>query len=295
MASKIDLHVHTTASDGTITPKALVAQAKAAGIGTLAVTDHDTVAGVAQARTEGERLGVEVLPGIEISADYNGVDTHILGYGIDVDDPHLGQILTWVIDERNARNEKIAALMRADGIDVTIEALEERYPGATIGRPHFARAMVEQGRAASVPEAFQNWLSRGKPYYLPRVHLSMEQAVAAIRRSGGIAVLAHPLQYRYSDEGLRALVARAAGLGVAGMEIYYTGYTPEQRETLHALAREFGLIVTGGSDFHGDNKPQIRLGALEVPGDILLPLNAKLAEPASDRDPDVPLPGCHPS
>lgn len=278
MAGKIDLHIHTTASDGTLTSEAAVAAARAAGISTLAVTDHDTVAGVAAAQAAGERLGVEVFSGIELSADRQGVDVHILGYGVDVENEGLGQALDWVIVERRARNERIAAGMRADGVAVTIPALEAAYPGATLGRPHFARVLVEQGRAESVADAFGRWLNRGRPYYQPRVRLTLEQAIAAICGAGGIAVLAHPLQYRFDQARLRDLVAETAQMGVSGMEIYYTGYSAQQREMLHALAREFGLLVTGGSDFHGDNKPDIHLGALAVPEDILPPLRTKLME-----------------
>ena len=280
MANRIDLHTHTTASDGTLSPTELVAHAKELGVTTLAITDHDTMGGVAEARRAGEQLGVEVIPGIEISTDYLGEDTHVLGYGMDESAPELREVLDWVIEDRRRRNEKIAALMRRDGIDISLEALEAQNPGATIGRPHFARLLVERGIAVSVPDAFARFLSQDKKYYLPRTYLPMKTAVKVIRSCGGIAVLAHPLQYGYSEEQLHALIARAAELGVGGMEIHYTGYTDQQIAWLAALAEEFGLFVTGGSDFHGANKPAIELGrghgGLNVPEKCLIDLKARL-------------------
>lgn len=278
MTSKIDLHIHTTASDGTLSPKTLVERAKAAGLTALAITDHDTMAGIPEAQAAGAELGVEVLAGMEISTDYRGEDTHVLGYGLDPERPELRPVLDWVRQDRERRNARIAERMRQDGIQVSLEALEAKYPGATIGRPHFARVLVEQGRARSVSAAFERYLNPGKCYYLPRTYLPLDRAVELIRRSGGVAVLAHPLQYGYSREELRQLVACGAELGIAGMEIYYTGYTPEQHRQLAALAAEFDLFATGGSDFHGDNKPQIVLGALEVPRQCLEDLKARLGE-----------------
>ena len=276
MASKIDLHLHTTASDGTLTPWELVEQAKVAGIGALAVTDHDTMAGVPQAVAAGAALGVRVLGGIEISTDYQSRDTHVLGYGLQPDAPALGPVLDWVQQDRRRRNIQIAERMNRDGIPVSLEQLEEQNPGATIGRPHFARVLVAQGAANSVSDAFDRFLNHGKRYYLPRTYLPMAQAVDIVRRSGGVAVLAHPLQYGYAPEELRRLVAYAAELGMGGMEIYYTGYTRPQRDMLQELAAEFGLFATGGSDFHGGNKPQIVLGALEVPPECLRSLERRL-------------------
>ena len=278
MARKIDLHIHTTASDGTFTPSALVEQAKAAGLEALAITDHDTMAGVPEAMAAGAALGVQVLGGIEISTDYRGEDTHVLGYGLRPDAPELGPVLDWVQQDRRRRNARIAQRMNRDGIRVSLGELEEQNPGATIGRPHFARVLVDQGRADSVSDAFARFLNPGKCYYLPRTYLPRDRAVDISRRSGGVAVLAHPRQYGYSQADLRRLVADAAGLGVGGMEIYYTGYTREQREMLSALAEEFRLFATGGSDFHGANKPQIVLGALEVPPQCLQDLRARLGE-----------------
>ena len=259
-----------------MSPEELVGRAKRAGLGVLAVTDHDTMAGVDSAVSAGAALGVEVIPGIEISTDYRGEDVHVLGYGLDAAHPALREVLNWVQEDRRRRNERIARRMQADGIHISLAELEAEHPEATIGRPHFARVLVEQGRAQSVSDAFHRFLDPGKPYYLSRTYLPIARGIEIIRRCGGAAVLAHPLQYGYSPAELRRLVAEAAAFGVGGMEIYYTGYDAGQRGALSALAAEFGLFATGGSDFHGANKPQIVLGALDVPEQCLTDLKAWL-------------------
>ena len=280
MASKIDLHIHTTASDGTLTPAQVVELAKAQGLHTIAITDHDTMGGVPEAVEAGRRIGVAVIPGIEISTDYRDRDTHVLGYGLDWNAPALRPVLEWVRTDRHNRNQKMAALMRADGIEVELAALEATHPGATIGRPHFARVLVEQGRAESISDAFARYLNPGQRYYLSRGYFRFDEAVSVIRRSGGVAVLAHPLQYGYPEPELRALVAYAAGQGIQGIEVYYTGYNREQRALLLDLAGQLGLFATGGSDFHGANKPDIALGSghggLFVPETVLTALKEYL-------------------
>lgn len=269
----IDLHLHTTASDGTCTPAEVVELAKAAGLTAIAITDHDTMNGVAEAVNAGGKLGLEVLPGIELSTDYRGRNTHVLGYGLSPDAPALAAVMSWMQGERRRRNERIAANMRRDGIPVTLKELEAQHSGATIGRPHFAQVLVEWGLAADVADAFHHQLGKGGKYYEKRNCLPMAEAVRAIRESGGAAVLAHPLQYHYSEEELRALAACAAEVGMQGMEVYYTGYGEIERTQLTALAEKFGLIRTGGSDFHGTNKPDIAVGVghgrLSVPAELL--------------------------
>lgn len=269
MTAKIDLHLHTNASDGTMPPEELVRAAWEAGLTTIAVTDHDTVSGVAAARAEGERLGVTVMAGVEISVDYHGTELHILGYGLDVEDGALLDTLRWNRGQRRERNLRIAGAMRADGIDVRVETLEARFPGATIGRLHFAKILMEQGRVASLQEAFRLWLNQGCPYYLPRQKLNLFQAAQAIRGSGGAAVLAHPMQYRFSEEKLGQLLTDCVEAGIAGVEVFYTGYDDVTRAMLARLAAQAGCFVTGGSDFHGDNKPDVRLGVLEMPEGVV--------------------------
>lgn len=264
---EIDLHVHTTASDGTCTPAGAVKLAHDIGLKAIAVTDHDTESGYAEALEEGRKLGVEVVPGIEISTKY-GVAVHILGYYIDPGSEKLRPVLDWVINDRNRRNEKMAGLMAADGLPVSYEAMKQRF-GEAIGRPHFARLLVELGLAGSVDDAFARYVEKGRKYYLPRTIMPIETAVGTIRECGGIAVLAHPFQYRKTDAELRELIEHCMEHGLRGMECRYSGYGPEKVEYLEKLAEEYGLLKTGGSDFHGANKPHICLGsgmgALDVP------------------------------
>ncbi len=264
----VDLHTHSTASDGTCTPEELVAWAAAAGIRRMALTDHDTLAGVAQAQVTGRRLGVEVISGIELSADWRGTDVHVLGYGMEPDAEPLRVLLDWVRQERTERNLRMVKRMADDGVDVSMEQLRQRFPDAVLGRPHLARVLMEQGKADSIGEAFRCWLNPGRPYYLPRTKVTLARAVEAIAASGGLPVLAHPMQYGFSPEELREFVAEFAGVATGGMEIYYTGYDRETRAELFAMAQKYGLWITGGSDFHGENKPHIHLGELEVPRSV---------------------------
>ena len=263
----IDLHVHTTASDGTASPAEVVKLAKAAGLSAIAITDHDTVSGYAEAAEAGKALGVEVIPGIEISTKY-GRAVHILGYYIDPDSDKLAPVLEWVVRDRDERNRKMAGLMAADGLPVSYEEMHRRF-GAVIGRPHFAEVLVELGLAKDVRDAFDRYVEKGQKYYLPRNFLSIERSVEIIREAGGIPVLAHPFQYKLDDAGLRELIEHCMESGLKGIECRYSGYSTEQSKYLGRMAEEYGLIKTGGSDFHGENKKHISIGtgtgALEVP------------------------------
>ena len=265
---RVDLHVHTTASDGTCPPSEVVFMARKLGLAAIAVTDHDTAAGVPAALAAGAECGLEVVPGIEVSVDWRSYGVHILGYFIDPAAPALTALLDWVVAERERRNGLIAAALRADGIPVDLADLERRFPGAVIGRPHFAAAIAELGLAENVKDAFDRYLSIGKKYFRPREYIPLQQGLDVIRAAGGRAVFAHPLQYRLEDDTLRDLTRTLTDAGAVGMECLYHGYTPEQVEHLRALAAEFGLLVTGGSDFHGTRKEN-RLGEPEVPYSLL--------------------------
>ena len=264
---RIDLHVHTTASDGTASPKEAVKLAKEAGLSAIAITDHDTVSGYAEAAEAGAKYGLEVVPGIEISTKY-GRAVHILGYYIDPDSDKLAPVLEWVVRDRDERNRKMAELMAADGLPVSYEEMHRRF-GAVIGRPHFAEVLVELGLAKDVRDAFDRYVEKGQKYYLPRNFLSIERSIEIICQAGGVAVLAHPFQYKLDDAGLRELIEHCMESGLRGMECRYSGYSREQCKYLGHLAEEYGLIKTGGSDFHGEVKKHISLGigtgSLEVP------------------------------
>lgn len=275
---KIDLHVHSTASDGSFSPQELVKLAKTQGLSALAITDHDTVSGFAPAAEAGQLMGIEVVPGIEISTKYGG-PIHILGYYIDVNSEKLKPVLEWVVQDRDMRNMKIAEKMAADGIPISYDKMRRRF-GEVIGRPHFARILVELGLARNTRDAFDRYVEKGQKYYMPRNFLSIERSVEIIREAGGVPVLAHPFQYKRDDAGLRDILEHCMDYGLMGMECRYSGYTQEQSAYLEALADEYGLLKTGGSDFHGISKPDILLGegkgSLNVPYEFLEKIKAAL-------------------
>lgn len=270
---KIDLHVHTTASDGTISPKEVVSLATMLGLKAIALTDHDTMAGLQEAGEAAELMGISVVPGIEISSEYRGKEVHVLGYFLDPEAQKLKDYIQWVGQCRKTRNEKILEKLQKKGYDITQEQLEEKFPGATLGRPHIAQRLVELGAVSSVKEAFRRYLDTGRSCYVPRQYIPFADGVKLIRDCGGVAVLAHPLQYGYGKAELEALVKTAAEAKVTGMEILYTGYTQGDIQKLYDLAEKYTLLPTGGSDFHGDNKPGVQLGSgdgkLAVPAYML--------------------------
>lgn len=270
---KIDLHVHTTASDGTMSPKEVVSLATMLGLKAIALTDHDTMAGLQEAGEAAELMGISVVPGIEISSEYRGKEVHVLGYFLDPEAQKLKDYIQWVGQSRKTRNEKILEKLQKKGYDITLEQLEEKFPGATLGRPHIAQRLVELGAVSSVKEAFRRYLDTGRSCYVPRQYIPFADGVKLIRDCGGVAVLAHPLQYGYGKAELEALVKTAAEAKVTGMEILYTGYTQGDIQKLYDLAEKYTLLPTGGSDFHGDNKPGVQLGSgdgkLAVPAYML--------------------------
>ena len=216
----------------------------------------------------GEELGVQVVPGIEFGTKY-GIAVHMLGYYLDLEAPALTEMTRSIVEDRDQRNEKTVKLMQENGIDVSYAQLKERY-GEVIGRPHFAHVLMEAGLAVDVQDAFARLLGKGMKYHQYRHTLEIHEVIECIVNSGGVAVLAHPFQYKKNDAELRELIEHCMQFGLKGMECRYSGYTPEQTSYLEALAEEYGLIKTGGSDFHGENKPRIKLGRgiddnLEVP------------------------------
>ena len=261
---EIDLHVHTTASDGTDGPAEVVRLAARIGLRAIAITDHDNVSGYAGAMAAGLETGVEVIPGIEVSTKY-GVAVHILGYYIE----HLVPLLEDVVYDRDRRNKKMVDLMAADGLPISYSDMKKRF-GVVIGRPHFGELLVEYGVARDINDAFERFVGKGKKYYVPRTIIDIDRSVEAIVASGGVPVLAHPFQYKKSDAELRELIERCMDHGLRGIECRYSGYSPEQSAYLERLAEEYDLLKTGGSDYHGSHKPHISLGSgidgnLEVP------------------------------
>ena len=265
----VDLHTHTTASDGTDSPARVVEQAARLGLAAVAVTDHDTAAGVHEAREAGERLGIRVVPGIEVSSDYRDNNIHILGYFLDTDSPALRPVLDWVSTERDERNRKMCDMLSAAGFDVTMEEMLEEYPAAVLGRPHFAEHLMRKGYVASVQEGFDRYLEVGRPFFLPKRRISVARAVETIRQSGGVAVLAHPYEYKYPENETVELIEYAVELGIGGLECWYSLHTPEQTAHLLSLAERYDLAPSGGSDYHGVRKPHIAIGT--GTGDMRVP------------------------
>lgn len=267
---RIDLHTHTTASDGLLDPQALVRAARAAGIGVLGVTDHDTVAGLKEALDEAKRVGIELVPGVELSAEGPEGEVHILGYFVDWQGEAFRRFLDRMRQARVARAREMVRRLNRLGVPITFEEVARLADGA-IGRPHVARALLTAGYARSWEEAFARYLGRGAPAYVPSAHLTPEEAVEAIRRAGGVPVLAHPLR-----SGTPERVARWVERGLGGIEAYYPDHTPEDVRRFLELARRYRLVATGGSDYHGPG-PASRapLGSQYVPSGTVEALKAR--------------------
>ncbi len=258
----IDLHVHSTASDGSYPPAEVVRQAKAGGLAAIALTDHDTVDGLAEAVAAGEHLGVEVIPGVEISARCPGGTMHILGLFVDYHNGLLDQRLAVLKQARVDRNPQIIAKLNALNIPITMARVEEISGGGQVGRPHIARALMEAGYVRSIQEAFDTFLRLGGKAYVSKFRFPPDQALAMIREAKGIPVLAHPFTLNLGSAfALKNRITELKDLGLAGLEVFYSEHSPEQEALYLKLARELNLLVTGGSDYHGQNKPEITLGS----------------------------------
>lgn len=278
-----DLHAHTTASDGTLTPTELIEAAQAAGIALLAVTDHDTTAGVAEAQRAAERAGIVLVPGVEISIEepYPPAGTgkfHLLGLGIDPENAALNGTLARVSAARRERNGRIVERLQRLGVAVTLEEVAGfAPPGANIGRPHFAAALVARGAVSDTREAFARYLADGAAAYVGRETLGFDEAVGLLHEAGGLCFLAHPILMKLaSHETLETRIRMLESRGLDGIEAYYSQHTPADEARLLRLAGALGLQVCGGSDFHGAHKPETPLGM--VRDGAPLPL-AQLAEP----------------
>jgi predicted metal-dependent phosphoesterase TrpH len=257
----IDLHTHSTASDGSLPPAEVVRLAQEAGLKALALTDHDTTDGLAEAVAAGDKLGVEVIPGVEISAQFTDDAMHILGYFIDFASGKLAARLAVLKQARKERNPKIIAKLNALGLGITMEQVERLSGGGQVGRPHIARALMQSGYVSTMQQAFDIYLKNGGKAYVAKYRFPPPEALAMIREAGGVPVLAHPFTLGMgSAAALKELLLDLKANGLAGIEIFYADHSPEQEAMYLKLARELGLLITGGSDFHGDNKPDVTLG-----------------------------------
>lgn len=266
MTDKIDLHTHSTASDGTLTPAALVKKAYDAGLTAVALTDHDTVDGLAEFHSACEKYGIEGISGVEISAQYHK-EMHILGFFVDETDNELIQKLDELKNARETRNRKVLKLMQENGMDITEEDITSQKDGATLrntGRAHLARAMVNKGYVKTIEEAFSKYLKKGNSCYVERITYSPEESIRMIKAAGGTAVLAHPVYITEEYNELYSLLEKLKGLGLDGAECYYNSYTEEFSEMCGEICDKLGLIKSGGSDFHGANKPDIDIGRVST-------------------------------
>ena len=256
----IDLHVHSNASDGTFTPTQLVEEAKKAGLCAFALTDHDTTDGVAEAKKAAEAAGIELVPGVELSTEYEGKEIHVLGLYIDITNEALQKHMADFRDSRDNRNVYMLKKLRAEGFDITQEALEAMFPDAVITRAHVARYLLDKGYIPDIRTAFSEYIGEGCRCYVERPKVTPMDAVDYILEAGGTPVLAHPVVYRMERPQLKKMIAEMKAHGLVGMEAVYSENTPADEQDYRALAREQGLLITGGSDFHGTNKPDIELG-----------------------------------
>ena len=270
----IDLHVHSDVSDGTYTPTELVEYALKKGLTAMALTDHDTVDGVEEAVKAAEGTGLELIPGVELSAEYRGRDIHILGLYLDYRSEKFLAYLQEFKDTRDARNVKMAERLTAHKMPVTVEELKEEYGNAVLTRAHFAKFLKKKGFVNSYDEAFLRFLGDDKPCYVPRERITPEGAVKLIHDAGGIAVLAHPLLYHLGMDELEVLVSRLKDCGLDGIEAIYSMNRGRDERRMKELAAKYDLLITGGSDFHGATKPHIDLGTgqgnLRIPAIFLL-------------------------
>jgi len=260
-----DLHIHSNLSDGTDTPEALVDLAAAARLKTIALTDHDLVDGIDRARGRGSEVGVEVIPAIEFTTDSPRAQVHILGYFIDYQDRELTAVLEEVQADRVNRIRKIVKKLQALGVKIGPEDVFNLAAKKAPGRPHVALALVKLGEVSSFKEAFNRYLEDGGPAYVPHYQLKPAEVIKLIRRTGGLAVFAHPRISNCDD-----LIPQLVADGLRGIEAYYTGYSPEETARYVGLAKKQGLLVTGGSDYHGSGcGREIKLGEVTLPDEYV--------------------------
>lgn len=274
----IDLHVHSTCSDGTLSPTELVDYAIQKGLSAFALTDHDCVEGLDTILSYAKSLhnAPEIIPGIELSTDENGQEVHMVGLFIDHHNPEFNQYLQEFIESRTTRNKKMCLLLQEHGMNITYEELEAEFPGAVLTRAHYAKLLLKHGYVKSIREAFERFLGDHCPCYVSREKITPVMAIDLIKKAGGLAILAHPILYHMSDARLDALVQKLKEAGLTGIEAIYSTYSPAEERQIRKLATKYDLLLSGGSDFHGENKPGLDLGTgygkLYVPEEVLLAL-----------------------
>jgi 3',5'-nucleoside bisphosphate phosphatase len=279
--SRIDLHLHTTHSDGSLRPSDVLALAKQANVSALAITDHDITTGIPEAMAAGQELGIEVIPGVEVSSFDGKSELHILGYCVRWDEAAFNQRLIRLRESRHRRNPLIIERLREAGLDVTYDEVRALAGTESVGRPHIAQLLMRKKYVTSAKEAFDRYLAEGKPAYVARELPTPAEAISWIREAKGVAVLAHPTWVKESGEGLRTCVTALKEAGLGGVEVHYSTHSKSQTASYLEMAQRLGLLITGGSDFHGVTKPDIDVGSgrgdLKVNPRLLLPLKEAAA------------------
>lgn len=274
-----DLHTHSIYSDGTLSPQALVRLAAEKGLSALALTDHDTLDGTDEALYWGERLGVEVIRGVEISTDFENNELHIVGLFTD-NSAELSSALSELRNSREQRNMLMVEKLNSMGMDISYDDVVGSAGGAVVTRAHIAREIIKKGYASSNNEAFERYIGKDKPAYVRRSLMDYRTTLRLIAQSGGISVLAHPFTYKLSERRLEKIVDGLKDCGLSAIEAYYSTHSASETEYIKELAVRKGLKISGGSDFHGENKPGLELGTgygkLEIPYSILEGLKSEL-------------------
>jgi hypothetical protein len=275
----IDLHTHSTISDGSLTPTELIELAAGIGLEAVALTDHDTLDGIAEASHAAQRAGVELIPGVELSLEWDRGGMHLIVLWLEPRTGPLQDRLAELQDARNGRNARIVDRLNELGLDITLSEVEVEAGEGSVGRPHFAAVMVRKGFVTDIRAAFDEYLANGRPAYMSRRRLSPEEAIELARRSGGVPILAHAHTLGLDNQAeVEAMMRRLSNAGLVGIECHYGSYDVDEREGYLRMARRFGLLPSGGSDFHGTYKTEVALGTgsvgLGVPPSILEPLRA---------------------
>jgi len=277
----VDLHVHTTASDGMFPPAETVRLAAEARLVALAITDHDTVAGLPEAAEAARALKIELLLGVEVSVEFPNGTMHILGYGFDPDHPALRAALHQYQLNRDERNPRILARLAQMGMSIPYTAVRAKAAGESVGRPHIAQCLVEAGFCRTTDEVFKKFLGRGCPAYVERRRATPQEAIRVIREAGGLAALAHPGQLRRPPDEVRRIAAGLQAEGLEALEVYHPDHCLEHVRTYETIGRDLGLILVGGTDFHGHIRQTVRIGVgrgtLRVPYEAVRQIQARLA------------------
>ncbi len=276
----IDLHAHTSASDGTYSPNELVTLAKSEGIEAIAITDHDTIEGVPEALEAGEKVGLEVIPGVEISLDHQPGSMHVLGLFLDIKNKKLIEYLTVLQASRSSRNPKIIEKLNELGLAISMEDVQKISGGGQVGRPHIAAALLKDGYVSSNQQAFDKYLKKGAIAYFERSRLTREETVDMIHGAGGLVILAHPNTLGVNGSSFSYLMSELKEVGFDGLEVFYNSHSQTDEDRLMKIVDKNGFIISGGTDFHGQNKPSIKLGVgygnMAIPYEVLQEMKRQL-------------------